>query len=147
MARTARVVLVMLVSATLLAMLSGCAEKGPVFVDAGTAYNKTNALVVLEQADASAVAARPTAEGTKLRHTALSALRRQGATASNVADLLTRTFPSDTTGVPIYVERVTYDGKPAVLVVEATGPESGSLNAKRLWIVGETGDILFAGSR
>ena len=84
-----------------------------------------------------ALPTEPTADGVKLRHDALAALRRQGATASGVADLLTRTFPSDTSGVPVYVEKATYEGKPAVLVVEAAGPKAGSLNAKRLWVVGD----------
>jgi hypothetical protein len=127
--------------------LSGCGVKGPTFVDRGTSYDKTSALAVLAAADGSAFAAKPTSTGVKLRHNALAALRREGAAASAVADLLTKTFPSTTTGVPIYVERATFGNQPAVLVVEATGPVSGTLNTKRLWVVSENGDILFAGSR
>lgn len=125
----------------------GCARKTPVFVDNGVAHTKATALVLLAQADISEVASRPTTDGTKLRHDALTALRSRSPAASAAADLLTRTFPSDTTGVPVYVEYGTYEGKPAVLVVEATGPSSGSLNSRRLWVVGDNGDILFAGSR
>jgi hypothetical protein len=143
----ARVVRTALFVALAVALLCGCAKKGPAYVDAGTAHTKATALAVLSQADTSAVSSHPTSDGSKLRHDALAALRRQGAKASAVADLLTRAFPSDTRGVPVYVERATYDGKPAVLVVEATGPDSGSLNSRRLWVVGDDGDILFAGSR
>lgn len=138
------VVLVGMVSAVL---LCGCAEKGPTYVDNGTAHTQDSALTLLADADAAAVASRATSEGTKLRHDALAALRRQGPEASSVSDLLTRTFPTDTSGVPIYVERGTYGGRPAVLVVEATGPSEGTLNSKRLWVVSTEGDILFAGSR
>jgi len=146
--RIARTVLITaLLAATAVALLTGCASKGPVYVESDVNYTNAMALALLAKADASAVASKPTSEGEKLRHEALAALRRNGATASSVADLLTRTFPSSTSGVPVYVERGNYDGKPAVLVVEATGPKSGSLSAKRLWVVGENGDVLFAGSR
>lgn len=148
MTRVARAALVVALAATVaLASLVGCARKGPVFVDSGATHTQATALSLLAQADASTVASRSTKDGTRLRHDALAALRGQGPAASTAADLLTRTFPSDTSGVPVYVERGTYEGKPALLVVEATGPSTGSLNSKRLWVVGDTGDILFAGSR
>jgi len=146
--RRARAALaVCLLAAVAVGLLTGCANKGPVYVESGATHTNETALAVLAKADASAVASKPTADGPKLRHAALAALRREGTTASSVADLLTRTFPSTTSGVPVYVERGSYDGKAAVLVVEATGPESGSLSTKRLWVVAENGDILFAGSR
>lgn len=148
MTRVARAALVAALAATVaVASLMGCARKGPVFVDNDAAHTKTTVLSILAQADASAVESRPTVDGTKLRHDALAALRSQGPAASSAADLLTRTFPSDTSGVPVHVERGTYEGKPALIVVEATGPASGSLNSKRLWVVADNGDILFAGSR
>jgi predicted small lipoprotein YifL len=146
--RISRTVLVAsLLAAVAAALMTGCASKGPVYVDSGVNHTSATALALLAKADASAVASKPTSEGAKLRHEALAALRRNGAAASSVADLLTRTFPSSTSGVPVYVERGSYEGKPAVLVVEATGPKSGSLSTKRLWVVGESGDVLFAGSR
>lgn len=148
MPRFARIAL--LVACTAFAatvLLSGCAKKGPTYVESATDYSQVTALAVLARADASRVADRPTADGVQLRHDALAALRRQGATASGIADLLTRTFPSDTSGVPVYVEKASYEGKPGVLVVEAAGPKAGMLNAKRLWVVGTDGTILFAGSR
>jgi predicted small lipoprotein YifL len=146
--RTVRAALIVtLALAMAAALLTGCAKKGPSYLDGSTAYTKATALVVLEKADTKALSGRPTADGVKLRHEALAALRREGQSASAVADLLTRTFPSDTTGVPVYIERATFDGKPAVLVVEATGPESGSLSTKSLWVVADDGNILFAGGR
>jgi len=146
-ARVARIVVLAMVVATALAVLTGCAEKGPTYVDAGAVHTKATVIAILEQTDTSAIADRPAADGAKLRHQALAALRRQGTDASSVADVLTRTFPSDTRGVPVYVERASYDGKDAILVVEATGPDSGKLNAKGLWVISESGDVLFAGGR
>lgn len=128
-------------------VVSGCTSNDPIFVDSGKAVDEAGALVILAQADASAFATRPTLDGPALRHNALAALRRKYPSGSGVADLLTRTFPSDTSGVPVYVERATYDGTPAIIVVEATGPGSGELSSKRLWVVGMDGTILFAGSR
>lgn len=148
MTRLARVALtIALVCAVAPALLFGCAKKGPVYVDNAVAHSKESALALLANADASAVAARPTSDGAKLRHDALAALRSRGPAASSVSDLLTRTFPTDTSGVPVYVERGTFDGRPAVFVVEATGPGTGALSSKRLWVVSDEGDILFAGSR
>lgn len=146
--RVARAALVVALAATVvIAPLCGCTPKGPVFIDSGGTHTQATALALLAQADASAVASRPTTDGNKLRREALAALRSQAPAASGAADLLTRAFPSDTSGVPVYVERGSYEGKSAVLVVEATGPGSGSLNSKRLWVVSDEGDILFAGSR
>ncbi len=148
MTRIARAVLAgSLIATVAVALMTGCADKGPVYIDSGATHTNETALAVLARADASTLASKPTAEGEELRHAALAALRREGETASTVADLLTRTFPSSTSGVPVYVERASYEGTPAVLVVEATGPASGSLSSKRLWVVSESGDILFAGSR
>lgn len=148
MTRIARTALfASLILAVAAVLLTGCADNGPVYVESGAAHTNETALDVLARADSSAVASKPTADGAELRHAALAALRREGDSASKIADLLTRTFPSSTSGVPVYVERASYEGTPAVLVVEATGPESGSLSSKRLWVVSDGGDILFAGSR
>jgi predicted small lipoprotein YifL len=134
-------------AAMLISLLSGCAPKGPVYVDAAASYDKTSALAILAAADASNYASRPTSDGVELRHDALAELRRKSPSASGVADLITTTFPRATSGVPVYVEKATFEGKPAVIVVEATGPPSGKLSSKRIWVLGENGDILFAGSR
>jgi hypothetical protein len=144
-ARTA--IAVALGTAIAVGLLTGCTPKGPVYVEGGTDYTNATALAVLAKANASPFANRPTADTSKLRHDALAALRLRGATASSAADLITRTFPTTTNGVPVYVERGKFEGKTAVLVVEATGKSSGTLNSKRIWVVGENGDILFAGSR
>ncbi|NTU71077.1 MAG: hypothetical protein HGB10_04575 [Coriobacteriia bacterium] len=127
--------------------MTGCGVDGPTWADKGAVYDNDSALEVQSGVDTSALAEKPTADSAKLRHQALAALRRQGESASAAADLLTKTFPSDINGVPVYVERCTFSGAPAVLVVEATGPKDGKLSSTRLWVVSDTGEILFAGSR
>lgn len=148
MARAIRTAIaVALAAAVTLSLPLGCKKTGITYIESGNAFTRESALAVLAKTDASSIAARPTSEGPGLRHNALARLRRLGPAASSAADLLTRSFPSDTTGVPVHVERGTYNTVPVLLVVEATGPSSGSLSSKRLWIVSEAGDILFAGSR
>lgn len=148
MLRLARsVLLVACAAAIATVVLGGCAKKGPVYVESTTDFTKATALAALARADTSGVSSQPTADGPKLRHDALAALRHESASASGVADMLTRAFPSDTSGVPAYIEKATYAGEPAILVVEATGPAAGSLSAKRLWVLGKDGSVLFAGSR
>lgn len=125
----------------------GCSSRALTYVDSGRSYDSSAALDALARADSSSLSRQSVASGQELRTKALAALTRKGTAASAAASLLAKSFPSDTTGVPVYVERVMFAGKPAVLVVEAVGPEGGVLGHKRLWVVGEDGAILFAGSR
>ena len=148
MSRQVRNALAVAAAAVMIAALcAGCSPKGPTYVEKGKDYDRAASLALLASVDPGELAKRPTSDGVGLRHTALAELRLRGKNASGVADLLTKTFPSDTTGVPVYIERGSFDGKPAVIVIEAIGPEVGHLNSKRIWFVGEQGEVLFAGSR
>ena len=149
MPRAKHVALTRLFASVLIAALamSGCADKGPTFVESGTSYTKATALELLAESDTSRFAQHPTSEADALRHTALTALRRHGASASATADLITRTFPQAAHGVPVYVERGSFEGVPATILVEATGPASGKLGTKRLWAIGGDGRVLFVATR
>jgi hypothetical protein len=61
--------------------------------------------------------------------------------------MLTKTFSAQTRAVPVYFERATFNGTPAVVVVEATGPPEGKLTTKRVWILDENGGVLFMGAK
>jgi hypothetical protein len=87
------------------------------------------------------------ADSSKLRHQALADLRKNGADASAAADLITKTLPADSQGVPVYVERASVGDQPAYLYVEAIGPANGKLTTKRLWVLSATGAVLFVGTR
>ena len=126
---------------------SGCTAGGPTWVDDGASYTMTSVEAVLDAADISKQSSRATTAATKLRHDALTSLRRQGDSAAKAADLLTATFPPETRAVPVYVESASLDGKPVFIVVEATGPKTGTLNMKRLWVLGEDGSVILARSR
>ena len=131
----------------LTAGLSGCGPEGPVWVDEGTAYTTRSVSTVLDTADTSRLVDRPTSDAPALRHSALTELRKDGAGAARVADLLTNTFEPNTRSVPVYVEQASVDGTAAVVVVEAAGPRSGKLSAKRLWVLSRNGDVILARSR
>lgn len=143
-ARRTSLLLVAILSTAVLVLAVGCAPKGPLYVDKSSNYTMTSVGEILRRADASAYAKKPTSDVTGLRHEALVALRKRGGDAAATADLITRTFPADTRSVPVYVERATVDGKRALVVVEATGPKSGSLDAKRMWVFDDQGNVIFA---
>jgi len=127
--------------------VTGCSGTGPTWVDEGTVYTTASVARLLDTADISRVADQPTTTATELRHKALSSLRKQGDSASAVANMLTSTFEPDTRGVPVYVEKASLDGTSVVVVVEATGPKSGKLTLKRLWVLAEDGSVILARSR
>jgi hypothetical protein len=130
-----------------LVLLGGCASSAPRWVDSGGAYTKTTVSSVLAKADISRFAGQSASDTAKARHDALTELRKRGGAASDAADLITKTLPADTRGIPAYVERATFDQQPAVILVEAIGPPQGKLTTKRLWVIGETGGVLFVGTR
>jgi len=139
--------LLLMVVLALAVMLSGCSKKGPVFVDDSAKYDAASVEKLLGVADISALSELPTTDATALRHSALSGLRKQGDSAAGVADLLTSTFEPDTRGVPVYVEKASFEGTSAVVVVEATGPKTGTFTMKRLWVLGSDGSVLLARSK
>jgi hypothetical protein len=128
-------------------MVSGCTPKGPTFVDAGASYTPTTLNAVYSKADTTKLLKVSAGDTTKLRHEALTNLRRQGTAASSAADLITKTFPPSVVGVPVYVERAIYNGANALVIVEAIGPANSTLSTKRLWVLSDKGEVLFAGTK
>lgn len=142
-----RIVRIAVSSAVIAIALIGCAPRGPMWLDNGAVYSSGSVGALIDAADTTILVDRPTTDAPQLRHKALTELRKSGADAALVADLLTDTFEPSTRGVPVYVERASVDGTAAVIVVEATGPKSGKLSAKRLWVLSEDGDVILARSR
>ena len=129
------------------AVTSGCGSRGPSYVDSGASYSRASLGELLNRIDITAYSSQSAADVTKLRHDALTGLRRRGGEAAKAADLITATFGAETRGVPIHVEWADLDGKRALILVEAIGPSSGALTTKRLWALSESGDVLFAATR
>ena len=142
-----RIVRIAISSVVIAIALIGCAPRGPMWLDNGAVYSSGSVGALIDAADTTRLVDRPTTDAPQLRHKALTELRKAGADAALVADLLTDTFEPSTRGVPVYVERASFDGTAAVIVVEATGPKSGKLSAKRLWVLSEDGDVILARSR
>jgi hypothetical protein len=128
-------------------VVSGCAAAGPSYVDSGASYSKASISGLFDKVDIAKYSTQSAADVTKLRHDALTGLRRRGAGASKAADLLTATFGAKTRGVPVYVEWANLDGQRALVLVEAIGPSNGALTTKRLWALSESGDVLFVATR
>lgn len=146
--RSQRLRAAMLVFALGLAVVvMGCSAQEAPFVDDAAAYDQASVMKLAEGVDTAELATTPSSEATYLRHKALTALRTRGGRAVPVADMLTKTFPAETRGVPVYFERATFDDKPAVIMIEAAGPANGNLMAKRVWVLDEVGNVLFVGGR
>ncbi|MDR3685762.1 MAG: hypothetical protein P4L93_02220 [Coriobacteriia bacterium] len=131
------------VSATALA---GCGPTGPEWVEHGGTYTTESLATLYSKADISKLASQTPSDVAKLRHDALTGLRQRDAAAAAAADLVTKILPSDTRGVPVYVEKATVSGEPAIIVIEATGRPNGPLSTKRLWAISEQGAVLFVGN-
>ena len=133
----------------LLALSSGvgCSPESPRFVNAGARYTALDVTSVLEVVDATNVRGTPTTDAATLRSSYLGTLRGQGGAAAEAADIITRTFSKATPGVPVYVERATFEGTPALVIVEVIGPRGGRLGDKRIWVIDDDGAVLYSVTR
>lgn len=147
MPRLLRAPLVVAVLVLAAVQVAACTYDTVNYVDEGTAYTEESALVLLDEKPPSGLSKQPTAQSTRLRSDALSELRKQGQAESEAASLITRTLPAESRSVPFHVERGSYEGVQALLVLEATGPRSGKLNGVRLWVLAEDGDVLLVANR
>ena len=139
-----RQVLALAAVALVTVSLAGCARSGPVYAETSNEYSAANVDALFENAQATDIESHASARSEELRHRALVNLRDQGPGASSAADLITETFPADTRGVPVYVERAAYGGTEAVFLLEAIGPQGGSLDDTRLWVISEAGEVLYS---
>jgi hypothetical protein len=131
----------------MLLLAAGCAPSGPAWVDSGASYTTANLSTVFAKADIARYENVSAADTTELRHRALADLRKRGKQASAAADLITKTLPSQSQGVPVYVERASVGGQSAYVLVEVIGPSNGKLTTKRLWALSDAGAVLFVGTR
>jgi hypothetical protein len=130
-----------------LLFLSACAPSGPTWVDSGATYTTPTLTAVYAKADISKLVGSSASDTKEQRHNALTGLRKHGGLASKAADLITKTLPPNSRGVPVYVERATIDGQHGLILVEAIGPPNGKLTTKQLWVLSDVGAVLFVGTR
>lgn len=140
-----RVAIVALFVCTVFA--SGCRGTAIEYVESGNDYSAEDALSIADSADPGMLAERKVADAPGLRSGNLSELRAKGRGAAEIAELLTRVFPPDTSAVPFYVERGSFEGTPAVFVVEAIGKRGGYLGDERIWVLSDSGNVLLTGTR
>lgn len=127
-------------------VLTGCSSSGPTWVESGGSYTTASLATLYTKADIGRLASEPSSNAVKLRHDALTSLRRRGGAAAAAADLITKTLSADSRGVPVYIEKATVGGQPALVIIEATGPATGKLTTERLWALSDTGAVLFVGT-
>jgi hypothetical protein len=145
MTRSVRILIVALLVAVI--AVSGCRREAVSFVDLNAYYTTQQLQQTLGRTSTGDVASKARQDASRLRHQVLTQLRAQGTRASLAADLITRTFPTATPSVPVYVERATVDGVDALVIVEAWGGPGGRLSSKRLWALdANSGTILFSAS-
>ena len=139
--------LLLCIAALLLSVTTACSPSGPAWVDSGATYTTKTLPSLMSKADISKYSGVSASDTTQLRHKALTDLRRRGGNASAAADLITKTLPSNSQGVPVYVERAKVGGQPSYILIEAIGPANGKLTTKRLWALSDAGAVLFVGTR
>lgn len=133
--------------ASMAVALSACSTEGLGLVDQGRDYTQETALRLAASADPQDLDEHVSSDSAPLRHDALVDLRRSGDAGAEAASLITKTFPSDSTGVPFYVERATFESAPALIVLEAIGRPGGTLTDTRVWVLSEDGDVLLSATR
>jgi hypothetical protein len=123
------------IAAAVLVTVTGCAA-GPqvTFVRSGASYTVSQAEENGRATALGAASAIKAEQATEARQKALAALRVQGTEPGIVAEFLTRGFPAQSRAVPVRVEAATVEGKPAYIVVEATGRPGGMLTSRRVWV-------------
>lgn len=126
----------------LLASSVGCTGRPVQFVDAGRSYTASTVDDLIANTSSGGLAAQKTEDAPALRQRALVSLRRASGRAPQAAELLTAIFPASTTAVPYYVERATYEGTDAWIVLEARGRPGGTLADRRLWVIDTTGNVM-----
>jgi hypothetical protein len=104
------------------------------FTPDGGSYTADDLPRLLEGADLTVFSDIPTDDAAETRTRVLASLRQEGDDAAALADTLTSDFPTDITSVPAIVERGTYEGEPAWIVIESWGEPGETLAYRRIWV-------------
>lgn len=131
----------------LLLFVAGCRPTLPTYVSEGRSYDSESVLELAGTVADPGLSNVPVLDAEARRHDALVSLRTQGGSAAEAAELITKTFPTDTAAVPYYVEQATYEGTDALVLIEAMGPPGGTLSDRRTWVLSNDGDVLISGTR
>lgn len=127
--------------------VTGCAQPRVSFSQSETNYDRASASALLQSTSTTEIADEPTARAKQLRLNALTDLRSEGAAGRAAAQVITKVVPNDDKTVPVYIERARFEGKDALLVIEAYGRPAEKLDSARLWVMSPDGRILFSSMR
>lgn len=127
-------------------LLFGCTTSTITFVEEGRAHTRESALKLADTYEHESTSMTAD-DASSARTKALTDLRSKGNDAARAADLITDTFPSDTAGVPFYVEIASYESTPCVVLLESIGRPGQDLTDTRLWVLGNDGEVLLSAIR
>ncbi len=142
--RLKQVVALVAVGLTVATTVVACGPAESSYAESTIGYTRSNLDPLFEHARQSELLGRPASDSPTLRHRSLVAIRSEGNRGAEAADLITDTFPTDTRGIPVYVERAEFDGAPALMILELTGPSGGQLDDVRLWVIDASGTIAYS---
>jgi hypothetical protein len=126
----------LLIALLLVGTLAACGRgTRATFIPDGGSYTADDLQSALENADLTAFEDVSAEKAPDIRQKVLATLRQEGADAAALADTLTAEFPEDALAVPAVVERATYEGAPAWIVIESWGEAGGTLVHRRLWVL------------
>ena len=128
---------------------AACGRAEIAFVSQSAAYTLAQVEDVhATMAPPPSIAGRPATDAPELRQDALAALRARGGEPAQLADVLTDILAGADRSVPYYAEAATVDGTASWIVVEAWGPEGGTLDSTRLWVFErEDGSVVYSSTR
>lgn len=132
MPRISRTALMFLVVASI--ALAGCSVHKVVLETDGAPMDSASVEQLAKTADLSPADGIDVAQAPAARMRVLADLRTRGKMGDRAASLLTAGFPERTTAIPVFVRACAFEGRSALVVVEAYGSTTGPLTHRRLWV-------------
>lgn len=143
--RRARAKTIIAVAAVVVAtVLAGCGSATITYVEDGGPTVRSELETLLRDTSPGDLADVRSEDAADLRTAHLTRLRDTSASGRQTADLITATFPRQERAVPYHVERVTFEGSPAVVILEASGRDGERLSQRRLWVIDDSGSVLLS---
>lgn len=139
--------IVVALALALFSMATACSKSSITFVANDSAYSFAEVEMLPASLERPDYAGEPTSMASGLRRDALIELRGSGAEATELAEFITRSLPTQARAVPYYGEAAEVEGDDAWVIVELWGTEDGALDRTRTWVFDRaSGEVLFSSS-